>query len=239
MFAATQQSFPAFSTKFEGRIPFMYLDIKGLVTVGVGNLVDPVEEAQALPFRFKNRPGINARGSPATPDQIAAEWRALKSDLSLAARGYKACEPITQLDLSDEAIDSLILKRLTQNESFLERQQWFESFGSWPADAQMGLLSMAWAMGPAGPGNFPRFRAACQKLDFRTAAAQCKMNETGNPGLIPRNQANFTLFSNAAIVLAGEAEGAFQRSNLYYPRALISASTSAAAPGTVPPGPVS
>jgi hypothetical protein len=240
MFAATQQSFPAFSTKFEGRIPFMYLDIKGLVTVGVGNLVDPVEEAQALPFRFKNRPGIDAPGSPATPDQIAAEWRTLKSDLSLAAKGHTACEPITQLDLSDEAIDSLILKRLTQNESFLERQQWFENFASWPADAQMGLLSMAWAMGPAGPGNFPRFRAACQHLDFRMAAAQCKMDEAGNPGLIPRNQANFTLFSNAAIVLAGEANGAFQRSNLYYPRALVSADISAvAAPGAVPRNPVS
>jgi hypothetical protein len=198
----------------------MYLDVKGLVTVGVGNLIDPVEVAQPLPFCFKNKPGISAPGSSATADQIAEEWQTLKSDPSLGTKGYTACEPITQLQLSDDAIDSLIVERLTQNESFLKRQPWFQNFETWPADAQLGLLSMAWAMGPAGPGNFPQFRAACQKLDFSTAAAQCKMNEAGNPGLIPRNQANFTLFSNAAIVLAGEAQGSFQRANLYYPRAL-------------------
>lgn len=220
MFPAVQSGFPTFSTKFEGRVPYMYLDVLGLVTVGVGNLVDPVLAAQALPFRFKNRPGIAAPGSAATADQIAAEWQALKNDPSLKTRGYKACEPITQLELSDDAIDSLIIDRLTKNESFLKRQPWFQDFDTWPADAQLGLLSMAWAMGPAGPGNFPSFRAACQRLDFNTAAAQCKMNEAGNPGVVPRNQANFTLFSNAATVVAGAAQGGLQRSNLYYPQVL-------------------
>ena len=220
MFPAVQSGFPTFSTKFEGRVPYMYLDVLGLVTVGVGNLVDPVLAAQALPFRFKNRPGIAAPGSAATADQIAAEWQTLKNDPSLKTRGYKACGPITQLELSDDAIDSLILDRLTKNESFLKRQPWFQDFDTWPADAQLGLLSMAWAMGPAGPGNFPSFRSACQSLDFNTAATQCKMNEAGNPGVVPRNQANFTLFSNAAIVVAGAAQGGLQRANLYYPQVL-------------------
>lgn len=234
MLPSVQACFRTFNTKFEGCIPFMYLDIKGLVTVAVGNLVDPVALAQALPFRFKNAPGIAAPGSPATPDQIAAEWQTLKNDLRLATAGYTACGPITQLELSDDSVDALILDRLTRNESFLKGQQWFADFDTWPADAQLGLLSMAWAMGPGGPGQFPNFRAACQSLDFTAAAAECKMNESGNPGLIPRNQANFTLFSNAAIVLAGEAQGAFQRSNLYYPRALTTADVAqaASAPGT-------
>jgi len=223
MFPAVQSGFPAFSAKFEGRVPYMYLDIKGLVTVGVGNLVDPVAVAQTLPFRFKNKPGINAPGSPATPDQVAQEWQILKNDPRLATRGYTACEPITQLELSDDAIDSLILDRLAKNESFLIRQQWFQGFDTWPADAQLALLSMAWAMGPAGPGAFPNFRAACQNLDFKTAAVECKMNEAGNPGLIPRNEANFTLFSNAAIVLASEGQSSFQRSSLFYPRVLTAA----------------
>src|SRR5580704_15178775 len=200
MFPSVQSAFPTFSAKFEGRVPFMYLDVLGLVTVGVGNLVDPVAVAQALPFRFKNRPGISAPGSAASPDQIAAEWQTLKNNPSLGKAGYKACDPVTQLELSDDGIDSLILDRLTKNESFLKRQQWFQGFDTWPADAQLGLLSMAWAMGPGGPGGFPSFRAACQKFDFSTAAAECKMNEAGNPGLVPRNQANFALFSNAAIV---------------------------------------
>jgi GH24 family phage-related lysozyme (muramidase) len=227
MFPAVQSNFPAFSAKFEGRVAFMYLDVKGLVTVGVGNLVDPVTEAQALPFRFRNKPGIAAPGSPATPGQIAAEWQTLKNDPSLTTRGFKACEPITQLELSDDAIDSLILDRLTKNEGFLKRQQWFQGFDSWPADAQLGLLSMAWAMGPGGPGGFPNFRSACQRLDFNSAAAECRMNEAGNPGLVPRNNANVTLFSNAAIVLAGASQADLERANLYYPRVLTAADIAA------------
>src|ERR1035438_435384 len=91
MYSVIQSSFPAFSTTFEGRITYMYLDILGLVTVGVGNLIDPVEAALALPFQFKNNPG-----SAATQDQIAQEWQTLKNDTSLATKGYKACEPITR-----------------------------------------------------------------------------------------------------------------------------------------------
>lgn len=223
MFAAVQSGFPAFSARFEGRVPYMYLDVLGLVTVGVGNLVDPVVTAQALPFRFKNKPGIAAPGSPATREQIAAEWQRLKSDPTLKTRGHLACEAITQLELNDEAIDSVILDRLAKNESFLKSQQWFQSFDTWPADAQLGLLSMAWAMGPAGPGGFPNFRAACQKFDFSGAATECKMNETGNPGLIRRNQANVTLFNNASIVLARENQGRLQRPKLYYPTSLTAA----------------
>lgn len=225
MFPSVQSAFRAFTTTFEGCVPYMYLDIKGLVTVAVGNLVDPIELAQALPFRFKNKPGIEAPGSPATAAQIAAEWHILKDNTRLAAEGHKACEPITRLELSDDSINTLLLDRLARNESFLKRQQWFRDFDTWPADAQLGLLSMAWAMGPAGPGQFPHFRAACQSLDFNTAAAECKMNDAANPGLVPRNQANFTLFSNAAIVLAGESSVGLQRSNLNYPRAVSSTGT--------------
>lgn len=220
MFPSVQTAFRAFSTQFEDCIPYMYLDVLGLVTVGVGNLVDPVTLAQALPFRFRNKAGIATPGSAATPAQIAVEWQTLKGNPALGKQGHLACEPICQLELSDDSIGSLVISRLTSNENYLKRQAPFQNFDTWPADAQLGLLSMAWAMGPAGPEGFPRFSAACQISDFKSAAAQCKMNEAGNPGLIPRNRANLTLFSNAAIVTAGEAQGRFERANLYYPRTL-------------------
>jgi hypothetical protein len=123
----------------------------------------------------------------------------------------------------------LVLDRLTKNESFLKRQPWFINFDSWPADAQLGLLSMAWAMGPGGPGGFPNFRTACQRLDFNTATPECKMNEAGNAGVAARNQANFTLFSNAAFVLAGAARAGLQPPTLYYPRVLTAADITSAA----------
>ncbi len=221
MLPSVQSIFRSFNTAFEGVVPYMYLDIKGLVTVGVGNLIDPVELAQALPFQFKNKPGTaGPPGSGATADQIATEWQSLKHHPNLANDGSPACTSLTQLELSDEAIDSLILDRLTSNEAILKRQQWFRSFETWPADAQLGLLSMAWAMGPAGPGEFARFRVACERLDFGAAAAECQMAATGNPGLVPRNRANVTLFSNAAVVQAGANQGSFQLAALYYPQGL-------------------
>ena len=223
MFPAVQAAFPAFSEKFEGRVPYMYLDIKGLVTVGVGYLIDPIEMALALPFRFKTGPGIAAPGSFATPDEIAWDWRKVKEDPWLAVKGYKACDAVTSLELSDDSIDSLILKRAVGDESLLKSQPSFLNFEQWPADAQLGLLSMAWAMGPHGPAGFPRFCEASRALDFKTAAEECAMDAAANPGLVPRNRANFTLFLNAAMVLAGEAHGTFQRAGLYYPRALIAA----------------
>jgi hypothetical protein len=223
MFPSVQSAFRAFNEPFEGCVPYMYLDVKGLVTVGVGNLVDPVQLAQALPFRFKSRPGIANPGALATKDQIAADWAKVKGNLGVAHDAFTAFDPLTELELSDDAINSLILTRVTDNEGFLKQQPWFKDFETWPADAQLGLLSMAWAMGPAGPGQFPHFRAACQGMDFNTAGAQSQMDTTQNPGLVPRNKANAVLFSNAAVVLAGEAQGGFQRSVLYYPKALKAA----------------
>src|SRR5579871_13382 len=159
MFASVQTAFRSFSETFEGCVPHMYLDILGLVTVGVGNLVDPVELAKALPFRFKNKPSIATPGAPATPEQIAAEWQKLKENQHLAQAGFHACEPLTDLELSAPDLDSLVFARVTNDANFLKRQRPFQAFDTWPADAQLGLLSMAWAMGPGGPGQFPHFSA--------------------------------------------------------------------------------
>jgi hypothetical protein len=93
------------------------------------------------------------------------------------------------------------------------KQAPFKNFAQWPADAQLALLSMAWAMGPGGPPQFKNMAAACEKLDFDTAAAQCRMDETGNPGVVPRNKADKLLFENAAAVVAA----AMDYSVVYYP----------------------
>jgi hypothetical protein len=85
---------------------------------------------------------------------------------------------------------------MDQTENFLKSRTEFAEFDDWPADAQLGLLSMAWALGPAF--RFLNFQAACQARDFRTAAVESHMNDTNNPGLRPRNKANFQLFESAA-----------------------------------------
>lgn len=198
MYDSVKAYFIKFTTQFEGRVNYMYLDIKGLVTIGIGNLIDPIDLALPLPFVFKNNPSMSA-----SQDDITQEWNLIKSHPELAQEGAQAADPLTKLMLTDDNIDKLVIDKLLQNETkLINGTSEFASFQSWPADAQLGLLSMAWAMGPAFAqgGKWPSFRQAIANGDWATAANQSQMNETGNPGLHPRNQADKILFNNAAKV---------------------------------------
>jgi GH24 family phage-related lysozyme (muramidase) len=204
MHASVNDAFPTFSQVFEGYVPWMYLDIKGLVTIGIGNLIDPESSALSLPF-------VDGSGARATPARISAEWHKLKATPALAKQGHKACKAITELRLSDHDIDQLVRRRLTRNEAGLEKV--FHEWHEWPADAQLAVLSMAWAMGSGFSAKWPLFTAACAARDWQAAAANCRMKETGNPGLVPRNNANQRLFRNAHEVVVQNLEP----SRLYYP----------------------
>ena len=211
----------AFNTPLEGVVSFMYQDVKGLITIGMGNLIDPISTALGLPFKKRNKPGVTNPGALATRAEIEAEWNLIKSKSELAKKGHRACDPLCTLELDDAAIDALILSRLQQNERILKGQKAFAKFDDWPADAQLALLSMAWAMGAGFASGWPKFRAACEKLDFDEAAENCKMSEAGNPGVRPRNAANRQLFKNGAAVLAGESDGYYSKDILYFPTVLL------------------
>jgi hypothetical protein len=215
MHASVRQQFIPFSKQFEGRMPVMYLDTHTppLVTVGVGNLIDPVEEALKLPFQWKDSTPSRA----ATAGEINAEWTRIKSLTNLSERASSVWNTVTRLFLDDAAIDDLIFDRLDQDEAILKKRWPFMTYDTWPADAQLGLLSMTWAMGPNF--QFPLFEGACVKLDFASAANQSHIADAHNPGLTPRNRANFRLFANAARVHKNEARN-LTPETLYYPRIL-------------------
>lgn len=94
MHASARSAWQGSITKHEGNIGHMYLDTKGLVTIGIGNLIDPVSLATPLPFQFKigNQAGAIA-GRVATTQEIEAEWRTLKNHpnkIALARRGARS-----------------------------------------------------------------------------------------------------------------------------------------------------
>jgi GH24 family phage-related lysozyme (muramidase) len=182
--------FPSFTAALEGQVSTMYLDIKGLITIGLGCLIDPVTLATGLPFRIK---GGDVR---ATPAQIANEWNRLKRQPELANYHYSRAAAQCQLYLSPDAIDDLARSRIALFESQLTK--YLPQFPDWPADAQFATLSMAWAMGAGFVPKFPQWEKAAEKQDWEACSRLCLMRTTGNPGLRPRNEANVRMFLNAA-----------------------------------------
>ena len=171
-------AFVPFIEQFEGRTNWMYLDVKGLVTTGIGNLIDPYSAAKNLPWILS--------GMTATGPQIAQAWLTVKGRQDLKLHGGGAFKGLTSLRLGWDAVAALDDATLTDMDAVLCAH--FAGYEDYPADAQLGLLSMAWGLGPHF--NFPKFHAACEAGDWTTASQECH-ESNANP---LRNAANQELF---------------------------------------------
>jgi len=210
MWDSVRDNFMGFSEPLEGKVPFMYQDTLGKVTIGIGNLIDSEEATAALPgvgapLFHKELPNVPMTRL-ASDAEIREEWRQVKNDPALAAGGWRAAEPLTDLRLSDDGIRTLVSVRVGQMENYLTNGHIteFASFQGWPADAQLGLLSMSWAMGSAfaDGGKWRDFRAACGAQEWLKAAKNCNI---ANTWLAKRNAVNRGLFRNAAYSAAPPA----------------------------------
>jgi hypothetical protein len=213
-------AFPSYTIRFEGRVYTMYSDIEGLITTGMGNLIDPISAALALKWR-------HADGGLASSDQIAADWRQIKA---LAMPGGKLDPAFVKhstevqakiasltLHLTSEDVDMLVLERLNYGAIDMQRRH-FPALESYPADAQLALCSMMWAAGSDWPRKFPRAKQAILARDWATAAKEAVLADhtpsgVANPGVIPRNDQQRICFANAAAVEAGGLDA----SVLYWP----------------------
>lgn len=195
--AITPRVWREFNEPLEGMVLWPYLDVLGLVTAGMGNLVDPLPAALRLPWQIDGR--------PATPEEITADWRALKSQQQLRKMHYKYAASVTRIRLTLEAVEELCARKLASNAIELQRR--LPDFGLWPADAQIAALSMAWAMGPGFVRKFPSWAAAARLHKWADCAVHGVINSRGNPGVVPRNQLNAAHFQAACTsepdVLAG------------------------------------
>jgi GH24 family phage-related lysozyme (muramidase) len=182
--------FPTFTKRLEGHVSHMYLDMKGLVTTGLGCLIDPVGLALPLPWqhRYEKR--------PATKTEIAAEWNLVKSRQDLAKYHYSRIGKMCSLDLTADGIDQLATARLNLFEGILKSK--LPRWDNWPADAQLATMSMAWAMGAGFTRTFTNWLASARAGNWEACAAECEINAHGNPGIVPRNKANQALFRAAA-----------------------------------------
>ena len=192
---------------------YMYEDILGLVTTGMGNLIEnpATQPTQANPStqgtitdEGLNAGWTHANGSLASPDEIRAEFanikRAWTAGKWYGLGGFNANgRSIATLWLPDTAVKRLIFSKLAAFASNLKAQ--FPAWDSFPADAQMALLSMSWAKGSSFQG-WPKFKAAVNASppSWLNASAESYIygpNHSIISAIIPRNDANARMFANA------------------------------------------
>ncbi len=177
--------FVTFNEDLEGIIPHLYQDSVGLVTVGMGNLMEPIQLGLGLPWR-------RADGNLANQLEFIKEWNLINDTESLAKDGWRAAKPLCKLHLSREDIISLIHTKMASNEEHLIRRG--PAFASLCADAQLMLHSWAWAVGP--DATYPRMLKLINNGEFYKAITECDINPKRGT-IILRNERNKQLLMNA------------------------------------------
>lgn len=153
----------------EGRISHLYLDTKGLVTIGIGTMLPNVAAAQALRFV------VRSTQAAATAKEIETDFKAVLAQpaAQLAAK-YRAH---TLLDMPDDQIDALLDVEINTRQAALREN--FAGYDDYPAGAKRALLDMVFnlGMGSASKGNgllaFKTMKAAIDQRDWKKAAAAC------------------------------------------------------------------
>ncbi|HEY5241745.1 MAG TPA: hypothetical protein VIJ22_09780, partial [Polyangiaceae bacterium] len=198
--AAVVNSFVGWSKPLEGLEPEPYTDAEGLVTTALGDLIDSLAPGQKMHDNCGHgtttpcgqaSPTAAARALPWSPNNIDADWAAIKA----AWPGVQstACRGITTSRLSADADQALVASRMTSNEADLIKG--LTGYTRAPADAQLAAMSMAWALGAGFPTTFKNFTKAFNTGDYATAAAQSHMQGVG---IDMRNLANKLLLTNAS-----------------------------------------
>jgi GH24 family phage-related lysozyme (muramidase) len=190
MHSAVKDIWVAFNEPLEGLVTSLYADVKGLVTTGMGNLVDPMPLALVLPWEL---PG----GIAASKDSVALAWQAVKGDPQCASRGWKyaAQLPLNNVRLTRDSVSALIVSKLAEND--LRMRVRFGDWESRPADAQLAVHSMSWAMGPMFFKRFPKFTAMFTRGDYAAASNECAISPPHGT-IVERNARNRQLLLNAA-----------------------------------------
>jgi GH24 family phage-related lysozyme (muramidase) len=181
---------------FEDRIPHMYLDSRGNVTVGYGHLI--LDAMAATSLGFVDRATLTA---VAKADVVTAFNKVKNSGLvNTRADVFKS---LTSIDLPDPKIDALFVD---DSKEFLRQlRHIFPDFDSFPQKAKWGLLDLIYNLGIVKfRGLFTQFQNAVKERNWRRAAAQSSRSETDPrtqkivAGVVSRNAEVRRWFKDAA-----------------------------------------
>lgn len=152
---------------FEGTSPSMYLDTKGNVTVGCGEMLPNAIAAQRLPFFTKTSAGIETQSNPA---RIAADFSmvsSMKPGLRPIAYYFAQASYLKQPDINALTAGTIAI---VENEA----KTAFPNLDLWPDTAQLAIVDMAYNLGIGKlVREFTHLRAACIAARWWDAAIAC------------------------------------------------------------------
>ena len=148
--------------KYEGKVNHMYLDSKGLVTVGVGHLLKDLASAQKLNFKKSNN-------MPASKNEIQVDFDAVKKQSKNRIASFYKKHVV--LKLSDADMNTLTNKHIDSFEGELKRM--FSDFSTYPNEVKLALFDIIFNVGMTDLNNkWPRFKTAIKAKDWTTAAKE-------------------------------------------------------------------
>lgn len=157
--------------RHEGCVLWLYCDVRGFVTVGIGNLVRSPDHAASLPFEHDGE-------VVATADEKRAAFIAVQDAFrpGLAASAYAH---LTTIRMPLDYAVSLLESRL-EHEFLPGVARVFHDCESWPLSARRAVVDMAYSLGIDGlVSGYPKFTGACLAQDWAAAADECHRRRKG------------------------------------------------------------
>jgi GH24 family phage-related lysozyme (muramidase) len=155
----------------EGCTTWLYCDVRGFVTIGIGNMLPDEESCGELPFYFGTNPPPPALPVTVTNLDKRAAWVRVRRafDRTKSAAYYRQ---FSALRLTEDFVRLLACQRL-EREFLPGIARLCPQFATFPLSARRALVDMAYNLGCAGLGMFPHMLAACNAGDWEMAANQC------------------------------------------------------------------
>lgn len=188
----------------EGQIPWLYCDVKGLVTVGIGHLVPSADAASRLAM-FANADCVRM----ASPQELREAWVAVKQSFA-PGKGVMAYKGVSAPRMGEHDARALCQRRL-RNEFVPAVEAAFPAIASWPDTAVRAVLDIAYNCGAhCFDRGWPALVAACRRMDWPTAAKECvradarrKPTPQDPEGLGHRNRWTIAMLHAAAVGATG------------------------------------
>ncbi|MBI5259006.1 MAG: glycoside hydrolase family protein [Burkholderiales bacterium] len=163
--------------EYEGRIPHLYLDSVGLVTVGVGHQVAHRNDMAALTLMT---------GGSGTPMRAATlkEKQDEFDTLAKQRKGYRAgwYAQHASLTMRDAEINALLTAHIDGfhaklAKAYTRQKGYPKDFDGLPHNVQLALFDLIFNLGPTGLTKFTQFDKSIKAGDWKKAAEQCNRSQ--------------------------------------------------------------